>query len=108
MNKWELKGKTALISGGTKGIGFSIAEEILKLGGSCYIVARDGTLIHERLKNWKKNGFDADGSSCDVTSLTDMEKLKEKVRKKWSSLDILINNAGTNIRKKIHEYTAEE
>ncbi len=108
MNKWQLKGKTALISGGTKGIGFSIADEILKLGGSVYIIARDSTLIQERLKNWGINGFDADGSVCDVTSLNDMEELLEKVRKKWTSLDILINNAGTNIRKKIHEYSAEE
>ncbi|MCK5836308.1 MAG: SDR family oxidoreductase [Desulfobacula sp.] len=108
MSKWKLKGKTALISGGTKGIGFSIAEEILTLGGSVYIIARGSTLLEERLKTWKKNGFDAHGSVCDVTSLKDMEKLLEKVRKKWSSLDILINNAGTNIRKKIHEYSSEE
>jgi len=50
MNKWKLTGKTALISGGTKGIGFATAEEILKLGGSVYIIARDGALIQERLK----------------------------------------------------------
>jgi len=108
MSKWKLKGKTALISGGTKGIGFSIAEEILTLGGSVYIIARGSTLLEGRLKTWKKNGFDAHGSVCDVTSLKDMGKLLEKVRKKWSSLDILINNAGTNIRKKIHEYSSEE
>lgn len=108
MNKWKLTGKTALISGGTKGIGFATAEEILKLGGSVYIIARDGALIQERLKQWKESDFDADGSVCDVTHLADMETLLETVKKKWSSLDILINNAGTNIRKKFHEYTPEE
>ena len=108
MNKWQLTGNTALISGGTKGIGLAIADEILKLSGSVYIIARDSTLIHERLKHWEESGFDADGSVCDVTCLNDMENLLKKVRKKWPSLDILINNAGTNIRKKIHEYSAEE
>jgi len=108
MNKWKLTGKTALISGGTKGIGFAVAQEILNLGGSVYIIARDKNLIKERVKTWNDNGFDADGSVCDITSLSDMEKLLETVKKKWISLDILINNAGTNIRKKLHEYSAAE
>jgi tropinone reductase I len=108
MNKWQLKGKTALISGGTKGIGLAIAEEILNLGGSVYIVARDDSLIQERIEKWEQKGFDADGSVCDITSLIDMEELVRKVENKWKSLDILINNAGTNIRKKIHEYSPEE
>ena len=66
MGNWNLKGKTAVITGGTKGIGFAIASEFLSLGADILIVARDQSLLDERINNWKNEGFAPKGISLDL------------------------------------------
>ncbi len=88
-NRWNLNGKKALITGASKGIGKAIAEEFLSLGAEVFSVSRNFS---------GKNGM-----KCDVTKSDDRQKLFEAIKKKWGTLDILINNAGTNNRKQILE-----
>ena len=107
-DKWRLDGKRALVTGGTKGIGLAIAEEILGLGGQVYIVARNADLLEERLAAWRKNGFEALGLAADISGEDGREKLLEDLSRHWDRLDILINNVGTNIRKKAVEYSQDE
>ncbi len=106
--KWTLEGKRALITGGTKGIGFAVAQEILELGGEVYIVARNEQLIKERIASWKDQGFRALGSVSDISVREDRERLFKDVKQAWDTFDILINNVGTNIRKKAIEYSEDE
>lgn len=98
-NKWHLDGKRALITGGTKGIGLAVAQEILKLGGEVYIVARNADLVEGCLTSWRKQGFSALGSAVDISNADGRENLLEDIVRHWDRLDILINNVGTNIRK---------
>ncbi len=107
-NKWRLDGKKAIITGGTKGIGLAVAEEILNLGGSVFIVARDQKSIDKHLSAWKKKGFQAYGYAADVSTKTGREEIFVAIRKIWSSFEILVNNVGTNIRKKALDFTLEE
>ena len=107
-DKWTLKGKTALITGGTKGIGLSVAKEFLELGAAVFIVARNEELIRGTVDAWKKDGYEADGLAADVADADSRSRLFEAFGKKWNRLDILVNNVGTNIRKKAVEYTDEE
>ncbi len=106
--KWLLTGKRALITGGTKGIGFAVAEEILNLGGEVFIVARDQSLVNQRLRKWKQKGFNAYGFAADVSTKDGRNDLFEAIKKTWESFEILVNNVGTNIRKKAIEFTLEE
>ena len=108
MKGWNLSGKKALITGGTKGIGLAIAEEFLKLGAEIFVVARNNTLLKEKLTQWNKHGFVVLGASKDLSDSEDRIDLVGDVKNHWDNFDILVNNVGTNIRKKTIEFTPEE
>lgn len=105
-NRWNLKNKKALITGGTKGIGKSIAKEFIELGADVAIVARnesDFSVLQNELKTYNLVFIQAD-----LSNLNDLQHVIHEVNQKWGSLDILINNVGTNIRKKTVEYSVDE
>lgn len=107
-NKWNLNNKTALVSGSTKGIGKAIAEELALLGATVYIIARNQQEVDNQVNLIKKNGHQAFGVCADVTQPESREKMVQTVKENSGMLDILVNNVGTNIRKKAIEYTDEE
>jgi len=107
-NQWRLKGKLALITGGTKGIGLAIAEEFLRLGAEIFIVARSENALNELLVEWKRKGYRAYGRAFDVSKQSHRQKLLHEIDNRWGKLDILVNNVGTNIRKKVVQYSAKE
>ncbi len=107
---WRLDGKKALITGGTKGIGAAIAEQFLDLGAEIFVAARHQEDVDRRLAEWgNKFGENrARGMAADVRRAEDRAALVAAVRSQWGALDFLINNAGTNIRKRIQQYSLEE
>jgi Tropinone reductase 1 len=107
-NRWRLDGLCALVTGGTKGIGQAIAQEMLQLGAAVYIVARNNDEIEKCIASWQQHGFTALGSAADVSNSDDRQRLMIDLKSNWNHLDILINNVGTNIRKKAVEYSADE
>ncbi|MCG8633008.1 MAG: SDR family oxidoreductase [Desulfobacterales bacterium] len=107
-DKWKLDGMQALITGGTKGIGHAIAEEMLGLGAKVFIVARNAEQVKACVRSWKEKGFEADGCAADVAETGGRKALFETLGNTWDRLDILVNNVGTNIRKKAAEYSDEE
>lgn len=108
MSKWRLDGKKAFVTGGTKGIGFAVADELLQLGASVFIAARNDILIKDCIDAWTKKGFKADGCSADISTPYGRDTLFTALSDQWNSLDILVNNVGTNIRKKAVDYDWEE
>lgn len=106
--RWSLKGKKALITGGTKGIGAAVAEEFLSLGADVFIVARSEPDLNSRVDEWTAKGWQVRGMSGDVGEQRVRDAVITRVGKHWGKLDILVNNAGTNLRKKTPAYTAEE
>lgn len=107
-NRWNLQGKTALVTGGSKGIGKAIVKEFAALGANVLFVARNEENIQSLIKHLSKKGYKADGLTADLSTKEGCKKLVADVSKKLSKLDILVHNVGTNIRKKIHEFTDEE
>lgn len=100
MSHWNLKGKKALITGGTKGIGKAIVDEFVDLGADVLAVAR-------RIDPGAKNSR-AEYLEGDVTDPTFRQQLLYEVNSRWGLLHVLVNNVGTNVRKKFVEYTEEE
>lgn len=104
MNHWSLEGKRAVVTGGTKGIGLAIARELLDLGADVLVVARSTKSIENKLRHSARL-FRLDG---DMTDPSFRKEILKKVNENWGKLDILVNNVGTNIRKKFVDYTEAE
>lgn len=99
MTRWSLQGKTALVTGCTSGIGLAIADELLGFGATVIGVARTA----ERVAQWAESRG-ARGIAADVSSEAGRARIFESIER----LDILINNAGTNIRKATADYSDDE
>jgi NAD(P)-dependent dehydrogenase (short-subunit alcohol dehydrogenase family) len=101
---WTLLGKKALVTGGTKGIGLAITEEFLDLGAEVLVVARETKSIQGNVRNPEKL-LTLDG---DITDSRFRIQLIQKITEDWGKLDVLVNNVGTNLRKKFADYSEEE
>ncbi|KFK43067.1 hypothetical protein AALP_AA1G074400 [Arabis alpina] len=107
--RWTLRAKTALVTGGTKGIGHAIVEELAGFGAIIHTCARDKSQLNECLSQWQKKGFQVTGSVCDVSSRTEREKLMQSVSSVFGAkLDILINNVGGVRAKPTLDYIADD
>ncbi|XP_071731663.1 senescence-associated protein 13-like isoform X1 [Rutidosis leptorrhynchoides] len=109
-SRWSLAGTTALVTGGTLGIGQAVVEELAELGATVHTCARNETTLNQRLQEWSAKGFKVTGSVCDASSRTQRQQLLEKVSSIFNGkLNILINNVGTNNFKFVTtEWTAED
>jgi Tropinone reductase 1 len=107
-NVWNLEGKIALITGSTYGIGFSVAEEMAMLGADIFIVSRNSENVKISITKLSKLGVKVRGFVADVSVAEDRNHLFNEIANYTNKLDILVNNVGTNIRKKTVEYSYEE
>jgi len=108
MGSWNLRGKKALVTGGTKGIGKATVKELLELGAEVVFTARDGEVVKHTLDQFKQPGYVVHGLMADVTSNDHRHRITKWISEQWGRLDILVNNAGINIRKPSNEYLVEE
>ncbi|OWY21679.1 KR domain-containing protein [Sphingobacteriales bacterium UPWRP_1] len=107
--RWSLEGKKALVTGGTRGIGKAIAEELLLLGAEAVlIIARKKEEVAETVKEWQREGFTAFGLASDVGNSEHRRLIATWIEDNWQYVDVLVNNVGTNLRKKTIDYTEEE
>lgn len=106
--RWTLEGNTALVTGGTKGMGRAIVESFLSWGADVFFVARNADDIARMEDELKDHPKGCHGIQADVSQQTDREEIVDFVKKRVQKLDILVNNAGTNIRYKIEDYTEEQ
>ncbi|XP_042957465.1 noroxomaritidine/norcraugsodine reductase-like isoform X2 [Carya illinoinensis] len=74
-SRWCLEGTTALVTGGTKGIGHAIVEELARFGAAVHTCSRNEAELNECKHGWEKKGFRVTVSVCDVTSPSERQKL---------------------------------
>jgi NAD(P)-dependent dehydrogenase (short-subunit alcohol dehydrogenase family) len=106
--KIDLTGHTAVITGGSRGLGESMAKALAASGASIALVARDVARLDGVKAAIIGAGGKAESFTADVTSEQDVIAMADAVAKKMGPVDIVINNAGTNIRKKLTDFTLAE
>ena len=101
----KLSGKVALITGGSRGIGFAIAKTLSENGASVVITSKNS----EKLNMAKSKISNSFGITCDIKKTNEVKNVVDKTIKKFGRLDILVNNAGVFPKiKKLHEIDENE
>nr|CAB3490473.1 unnamed protein product [Digitaria exilis] len=107
--RWSLAGATALVTGGSKGIGHAIVEELAAFGARVHTCSRNETELEECRRRWEEKGLHVTVSVCDVSVLADRESLMDTVKATFGGkLDILVNNAGQSLFKPAAECTGDD
>lgn len=105
---WNLTNKRILITGGTKGIGRATVFEMLKLGAKILFTARNENEVHSFEQELRGQQHPATGLVSDIADASDRQDVVSWIDQHWGALDVLVNNAGMNIRKTTLEYKPEE
>lgn len=106
VERFALHGTSCVVTGGTKGIGFAIVNELAKLGAQVVTCSRKSEELDKALQEWQGQGLNVQGCTADVSTESGRSNLMAKVKEVFGAkLDILVHNVGTNIRKATTEYT---
>ena len=105
---FNLKGKVAVVTGGNGGIGLGIGRGLARAGANVAVVGRNAEKNASAVKELAALGVRSIGIVADVTLRNDVDRAVAETAAKLGGLDILVANAGTNIRKQPQDYTAQE
>lgn len=104
----QLKDKVALITGGSMGIGFAVAEALAKEGVHILLTARNAERLTQATRQLRSYPVQVESFAADVTKAGDILDLVKYAEDTFGGVDILLNNAGTGTNEKIAEATDEE
>ena len=93
---FDLKGKVALVTGATRGIGKSIAEELARAGAKIAVCSRKAEACEQVKAEFEKQGFEVLARACNVSRKEELRALVEATAVRWGGIDIVIANAATN------------
>lgn len=108
MNNGKLHGKTALITGASRGLGKAMALALGQAGARLALVSRNLEQLNETVTAVRKLGGEAEAFQADVADEAQVVRLEQAVAGELGRVQILINNAGTNIRKPVTDFTLDE
>ena len=91
---FDLTGKTAIVTGGSRGIGKEMAEALAESGANLMLCARRKEWLDDTVAEFAGRGFTVDGRTCDVSDPADVETIVSETVVRFGSVDVLINNAG--------------
>jgi len=92
---FDLSGKTAIVTGGGRGLGEQIAEGLAEAGAHVAVCSRNADACRETAERLREKGVRTLALACDVTNPEDVRRTVEAVLEHFSSIDILVNNSGT-------------
>ncbi len=93
---FDLSGRVALVTGSTRGIGKSIAEELAHAGAKVCISSRKSEACEEVFLEFKKKGFETLARPCNVSRKDELQALVDATAAKWGRIDIVVANAASN------------
>jgi NAD(P)-dependent dehydrogenase (short-subunit alcohol dehydrogenase family) len=106
--KIDLSGKTAIIVGGSGGLGEAMAHTLSDAGAAIALVGRNQSKLDKVAGDLKAKSGKVESFTADMTSESDVARLAKDVNAKFKHPQILINSAGINIRKSVTEFTLKE
>ncbi len=104
MTSNDVHGKIVMVTGGTGGIGKETAKALHKMGAHVVVVGRNPQKtadVVQEIKLRHPSGAEVDGMIADLSSLADIRKLADEFKRKYSRLDVLVNNAGAYFTRRI-------
>jgi NAD(P)-dependent dehydrogenase (short-subunit alcohol dehydrogenase family) len=104
----DLTGRTAVITGGSRGLGEAMARAIAESGAAVALVARNTRRLEQVRDSIIEGGGTAAVFTADVTEEEEVARLAEAVNQRFAHPQILINNAGTNIRESLVDFSLKE
>jgi NAD(P)-dependent dehydrogenase (short-subunit alcohol dehydrogenase family) len=106
-NLFDLQGKTALVTGGSSGIGEGIAKALGMAGARIIIVARREEILKNAVTRLQSNAIEASYFVADLSQLEQVQELANKFTASNENIDILVNAAGINLREPFSEISIE-
>jgi 3-oxoacyl-[acyl-carrier protein] reductase len=103
----ELKGKVAVVTGASRGIGYAIAEALVREGAEVVICGRDAGRVTAAVSSLAQLGT-VEGLAADVRRYDDCARLIRRAAERFGGLDILVNNAGIGVMKPVEQLTPED
>jgi NAD(P)-dependent dehydrogenase (short-subunit alcohol dehydrogenase family) len=93
---FDLTGRTAIVTGGSRGIGKEMAEGLAEAGANLMLCARRAEWLDETVDAFRAKNFNVEGVLCDVAKSEEVDAVVNATVQKFGSADVLINNAGTS------------
>jgi len=93
---FDLTGKVALVTGSTRGIGKSIAEEMARAGAKVVVSSRKAEACEQVRAEFEKQGYEVLAQACNVSRKEELQALVDATRKRWGGIDIAVSNAASN------------
>jgi gluconate 5-dehydrogenase len=93
---FDLSGRTAIVTGGSRGLGKEMAEGLAEAGAQLMLCARRAEWLDETLEEFRARGFRVEGRLCDVSKADEIQRVVDETLEAFGKIDVLINNAGTS------------
>ena len=103
-----LEGKVAIVTGGTRGIGYEIVKKFLDNKAKVVLFGSREDSVNKALDLLKEEGYEAMGLYPNLSSLDEVKNAFEEVKNKYGKIDVLVNNAGVSSATPLEKYTEEE
>ncbi len=104
---FDLSGKTALITGGSRGLGLQIAEALGEAGAKLLLTSRKAADLQEAVAHLKARGIEADWVAADASQPAEIERVANEAMARLGHVDVLVNNAGATWGAAAEEYPLE-
>jgi 3-hydroxybutyrate dehydrogenase len=103
-----VKGRTAVITGGGRGVGAAVAMQLAKAGVHVLVAARTTAEIEDVAARIRANGYKADAEACDVSDSESVDRLAGRAVERMGHVDVLINNAGVALASAVHKTSLDD